>query len=74
MSPSSTTVFRYMLDRRVLAAVVGVLSGAIAGYHGWQGGLVVFVTGLGLLFMVQWMERDTQRVIQRMKDPANIAP
>ena len=74
MSPTPATVFRRLLDIRLLAVLVGILSGAIAAYYGWQSGLVVFVTGLGLLFLAQWSERDTQRVIQRMKNPVSIAP
>ena len=74
MFGARATIFHRLLDPRLLAAVVGILSGVIAAYHGWQSGLVVFVTGLGLLLLAQWSERDTQRVIQWMKNPANIAP
>lgn len=74
MSSTIAIAFRRLLDIRVLAALVGVASGVTAAHHGWQSGLVVYATGLGLLYLAQWIERDTRRVIQRMKDPANIAP
>ena len=70
---SSPTIFRHLLDTRLLGAAVGILLGVVAAYHGWPGGLVLFVTGLGLLFLAQWMERNAHWAIRRIQGAANTA-
>ena len=71
MSSTPATVSHCLLDTRVLAAVIGVPLTVVAAYHGWQSDLAMYATGLELLSLAQWVEREAKWVIQRMKDSTN---